>query len=176
MKVSETNIEGLYIIDGLKFDDQRGSLIKPYVKKYLSEFNLELDFHETWFTKSQKNVIRAMHLQVGEMACEKFVSVINGCVIDVVLDLRNNSSTYGKYFEIRLSANDPLSLYIPKGCAHGYRVMEDQTITLYKATKYHSAIHDQGIKWNSFGYDWGIENPIMSDRDKNLEEFQNQAF
>ena len=93
-------------------------------------------------------------------------------VVDVVLDLRPNSETYGNYFEIELNDKTPKALYIPQGCAHGYRVLENNTITMYKATKIHSAKHDLGIKWDSFGYDWNIKDPILSDKDLNLIEFK----
>jgi dTDP-4-dehydrorhamnose 3,5-epimerase/CDP-3, 6-dideoxy-D-glycero-D-glycero-4-hexulose-5-epimerase len=173
MKINETSIKGLYVIDVLKFEDLRGELIKPFNFDNYSKLDMNLDFKETWFTKSKKNVIRAMHLQINEMACEKLVSVINGAVLDVVLDLRKDSTTFGKYFEIELNDRTPKAIYIPKGCAHGYKVLEENTITLYKATKVHSAEHDLGIKWDSFGYDWKIENPILSEKDMNLIGFNN---
>lgn len=172
MRITETKIPGLYIIDSLRFEDLRGELIKPFNYDKYSELGVNLDFKETWFTKSKKNVIRAMHLQINEMACEKLVSVINGAVMDVVLDLRPESEAFGKYFEIELNDKMPKALYIPKGCAHGYKVLEENTITMYCATKVHSAEHDLGIKWDSFGYDWKIENPILSDKDLGLIEFK----
>lgn len=172
MKISKTKINGLFVIEALRFEDLRGELIKPFNFDKYNELGANLDFKETWFTKSKKDVIRAMHLQIGEMACEKLVSVINGSVMDVVLDLREESETYGQYFEIELNDKTPKALYIPIGCAHGYRVLEDNTITMYSATKVHSAPHDLGIKWDSFGYDWKIKNPILSDRDMELIEFK----
>ena len=172
MKAEETNIAGLFLIEALRFEDLRGELIKPFSFDHFNILNINLDFKETWFTKSKKDVIRAMHLQVKEMACEKLVSVINGAVIDVVLDLRQSSETYGKYFEIELNDKTPKALYIPKGCAHGYKVLKNNTITMYKATKVHSAKHDIGIKWDSFGYNWNIKNPILSEKDLNLIEFK----
>lgn len=172
MNFKETNIQGLFIVEAYFFEDLRGALIKPFNYDHYVKLGVNLNFKETWFTKSKKNVIRAMHLQVGEMACEKLVSVVNGSVLDVVLDLRKDSKTYGQYFEIVLDDKNPKAIYIPIGCAHGYKVLEDNTITLYKATKVHSVQHDLGIKWNSFGYDWAIDNPILSEKDKNLIEFK----
>ena len=172
MSITETKLKGLFVIEALHFEDLRGELIKPFNYDNYTHLNVNLDFKETWFTKSKKNVIRAMHLQIGEMSCEKLVSVINGSVIDVVLDLRNGSETYGAFFEIELNAKTPKALYIPEGCAHGYKVLEDNTITLQKATKVHSAKHDLGIKWDSFGYDWDILNPIISEKDHELIEFK----
>lgn len=172
MKIEKTKITGLFLIEALRFEDLRGELIKPFNFNEYSNLNVNLDFKETWFTKSKKDVIRAMHLQIEDMACEKLVSVINGSVIDVVLDLRHNSDTYGNYFDIELNDKSPKALYIPQGCAHGYKVLENNTITMYKATKVHSVKHDLGIKWDSFGYDWDIKNPILSEKDLNLIEFK----
>jgi len=103
--IQYTHIEGLLVFDGFNFTDLRGSLIKPYSKSFFKDFNndINLDFKEVWFTKSKKNVIRGMHLQVGEYACEKIVSVIQGKVLDVILDIRKNSKTFGKVFDIELS-------------------------------------------------------------------------
>ena len=168
MKIETTKIQGLYVIDVFKFEDERGSLIKPYNYKAYASLGVNLDFKETWFTKSKKDVIRAMHLQIGDEACEKLISVIRGSVIDVVLDLREDSNTFGEYFDINLNDVDPKALYIPKGCAHGYQVIENDTIVMYEATKIHSPKNDTGIKWDSFGYDWKIENPIISKKDEVL--------
>jgi len=171
--IQYTHIEGLLVFDGFNFTDLRGSLIKPYSKSFFKDFNndINLDFKEVWFTKSKKNVIRGMHLQVGEYACEKIVSVIQGKVLDVILDIRKNSKTFGKVFDIELSDDNNKAIYIPIGCAHGYKVLDDNTITMYMATEINMPKFDVGIKWNSFGYDWNIENPIISDKDSNLPSF-----
>lgn len=170
--IEKTFIEGLYIVHGLNFPDERGALIKPFSKLFFGGISdINLDFKETWFTKSHQHVIRAMHLQVGDFACEKLVSVIQGSILDVVLDIRRNSPTYGNVFDIELNDNDPIGLYIPKGCAHGYKVLKDNSITMYMATAVNSPKDDVGIRWDSFGYNWNIEKPILSERDKNLPTF-----
>ena len=168
--IRKTKIEGLYIFEGLLFSDIRGDLIKPFSKTFFTDFpiDINIDIKETWFTKSKKNVIRAMHLQIGPKACEKIVSVINGAVLDVILDIRKDSPTYGKTFEVELNDINNKVLYIPKGCAHGYRVLEDNTITMYMATETHDPENDIGIRWDSFGYDWNLKNPILSDKDLKL--------
>ena len=173
MKIEKTEIEGVYLIEFDIFKDNRGELIKPYTFEKYKEIFINLDFKETWFTKSNKDVIRAMHLQIMEDACEKLVSVINGSVIDVVLDTRKDSATFGKWIEIKLDTKGKgKALYIPIGCAHGYKVLEDNTITLYMATKVHSIKNDTGIKYDSFGYDWNIKIPIISEKDKTLLSFE----
>ena len=179
MTFSKTNIEGLFIITLNPFNDHRGELLKPF---NMEEFrhnlpeNTNLDIRETWFTKSRKNVIRAMHLQVGEQACEKIVSIIQGKVHDVILDIREDSPTYGAYFDIILDEKMPKALYIPIGCAHGYKVLNDNSIVMYMATQLHIAKDDVGIRYDSFGFDWNITNPILSEKDKNLPPFGAYKF
>ena len=179
MIFKETNIEGLYTIELNPFNDLRGQLLKPFnAEEYWMNLpeNVNLDIKETWFTKSKLNVIRAMHLQVGEMACEKIVSIIQGRVHDVILDIREDSRTYGKYFDIILDDEKPMALYIPIGCAHGYKVLKDNSIVMYMATQLHSAKDDVGIRYDSFGFDWGLENPILSEKDQNLPPFGDYKF
>lgn len=173
MSIIETNIEGLYVVEGKLFEDLRGQLLKPYSSDFFKENSaINLNFKEVWFTKSKKNVIRGMHLQVAPYECEKLVCAICGSVEDVILDLRKNSKTYGETFSIELSEHDIKSLYIPKGCAHGYKVISDNSIVMYMATEVNMSKYDVGIKWNSFGYDWKILNPILSEKDKNLPEVE----
>ena len=170
----ETNIKGLFVIETKIFDDQRGQLLKPFGSSfYLNNIgnDVNIKIKEVWFTKSKLNVIRAMHLQTGDFACEKIVAIIQGKIHDVILDIRKDSATYGNVFDIELSENSPKALYIPIGCAHGYRVLSDNAIVMYMATQEHSPKDDTGIKYDSFGFDWGIENPIISEKDANLPPF-----
>ena len=179
MKFAETPINGLFTIELNPFNDLRGELLKPFnISEYAENLpgNVNLDIKEVWFTKSKLDVIRAMHLQVGEQACEKIVSIIKGKVHDVILDIREDSPTYGKHFDIILSEENPTALYIPIGCAHGYKVLQDESIVMYMATQLHVAKDDVGIKYDSFGFDWKIENPILSEKDKGLPLFEEYKF
>lgn len=173
MRISQTPIDGLYVIQGLRFPDNRGELLKPFSETFfaeLPEFNINIK--ETWFTKSHKDVVRGMHMQLGEYASEKLVSVISGHLIDVILDTRKESPTYGKVFDIELSGDIPLTIYIPIGCAHGYKVLKNNTITMYMAMQNHDSKGDTGVNWNSIDYDWAIENPIVSKKDIELPPFK----
>ncbi|PNR91817.1 hypothetical protein HWHPT5561_06625 [Petrotoga sp. HWH.PT.55.6.1] len=175
MRIIQTNIEGLFVFENLpNFSDLRGRLFKPFSYSFFVENeDINTQIKEVWFTFSHQGVIRGMHLQIGEFACEKIVSVIQGGVQDVVLDLRKDSKTFKEVFEVTLNENEN-AIYIPKGCAHGYKVLRDYTITMYMATDIHSNDNDVGVKWDSFGYDWGIKNPILSTKDESLpslEEF-----
>ncbi|MDR1199759.1 MAG: dTDP-4-dehydrorhamnose 3,5-epimerase family protein [Prevotellaceae bacterium] len=174
MNFIKTGINGLYLVEINPFNDMRGQLFKPFTSSfYLNNIgnDININIKEVWFTKSKLNVIRAMHLQTGEYACEKIVAIISGKIHDVILDIRRESTTYGETFDIELSESSPKALYIPTGCAHGYRVLSDNAIVMYMATQEHSAKDDTGIKYDSFGFDWGIENPIISERDAKLPAF-----
>lgn len=174
MNFTKTDIDGLYVIEIEPFYDARGQLFKPFTSSfYLNNIGngININIKEVWFTKSKMNVIRAMHLQTGEFACEKIVAIISGKVQDVILDIRKESATYGKIFDIELSEKTPRALYIPIGCAHGYRVLSDNAIVMYMATQEHSPKDDTGIRYDSFGFDWKIENPVISERDAGLPPF-----
>ena len=98
--------------------------------------------------------------------------MVKGCIIDVILDIRNNSKTYGKFFEIKMNSNDGIALYISKGFAHGFKSLTDNTIICYLTTKVYNSNHDSGIKFDSFGYDWKIKDPIISEKDSKLISFE----
>ncbi|WP_372713634.1 dTDP-4-dehydrorhamnose 3,5-epimerase [Ilyobacter sp.] len=172
MKLVKTEIEGVFIIRKIHIEDERGSFNKIYNEEFFTENELCSDFKESYYSVSHKNVIRGMHFYIPTCHHEKLINVIRGKIIDVILDLRKESLTYGKYISIELSEKDHYSLYIPKGCAHGYKSMEDDTTVVYNATKCYDSNCDFGISWNSFGFDWGIDSPIMSEKDKNLISFE----
>jgi dTDP-4-dehydrorhamnose 3,5-epimerase/CDP-3, 6-dideoxy-D-glycero-D-glycero-4-hexulose-5-epimerase len=130
--------------------------------------SLESNFVELYYSINKKDVIRGMHFQIPPVEHVKMVYVITGKIIDVCLDLRHNSKTYGTYFSCVLSDADDMYLYIPKGIAHGFASLEDNTIVHYAQTTCYSKEHDCGIKYDSFGFDWNIQNPIISDRDRSL--------
>jgi len=171
---STTSIEGLFLLSSSVFTDQRGSFRKVLSKEIFDELSLESNFVELYYSISKKDVIRGMHFQLPPMDHIKLVYAINGKILDVCLDLRSASKTYGNYFSIILSGNDSKYLYIPKGIAHGFAALEDNAVVHYAQTTCYSKDHDFGIRYDSFGFNWNIENPIVSDRDKSfsrLEDF-----
>jgi dTDP-4-dehydrorhamnose 3,5-epimerase len=166
-------ILGVKLISIPKFQDDRGQLIKTFVQKNFMNKS-EFEVKESWFTISRKNTIRGMHMQVGDFPSRKIVALIHGEIIDVLLDTRKDSSTYGKYMEIPLSSdNDECSLIeIPIGVAHGYKVLKENSVVQYFANEIHDNESDIGFHYNSFGYDWKIDNPILSIKDQNLPFFK----
>ena len=175
MKIIKTLFDSVLLIEMPKFDDERGSFTKYFDEKSFAEAGIRSCFKESYFSVSNKDVIRGMHFQVPPEDHEKLVSVSYGAVMDVVLDIRKDSSTYGKTESLVLSAENHYALYIPKGFAHGFKSLQDGTVMNYLVATTHSPEHDRAISWNSIGFDWGIEKPVMSKRDQEalpLNEFK----
>lgn len=170
MKIIETNLGGVHVIELDIFEDDRGHLVKPFNKNYFTENGLTSDFEENYYSISNKNVIRGMHFQTNESNHAKLVYVTRGSILDVVLDLRKSSMTYGKYFSIELSGENGKAIYLPRGCAHGFLSLEDNTCTVYLQEKERSVERENGIHFNSFGVNWGVESPIVSKRDQELQD------
>lgn len=172
MKLIETKLEGVFIIENFYTSDDRGSFTKTYHNDFFVHNDLCTDFKESYFSISKKNVIRGMHFQLPPYDHEKLVYVAKGEVTDVILDLRKSSSTYGKSISIVLNDRNHRSVYIPKGLAHGFRTMEDNTIMIYNVSTVYNNEADFGVHFDSFNFNWEIKQPIISDRDKALITFQ----
>lgn len=166
MRLIETKISGCFEIQLNIFSDHRGQFIKTYHHGLFTENNLNTNWNEEYFSVSRKNVIRGMHFQLPPHDHEKLVYCTYGAVMDVIVDLRNSSSTFKKHITIELSAQKGNMLYIPKGCAHGFKSLIDNTVMLYKVATIYNPDADSGIAWDSCGIDWGLESaPIISSRD-----------
>lgn len=173
MKINSTLINGVYVIENFNADDNRGSFIKIVNEEEFAKNGLSCDFREQYYSISKKNVIRGMHFQLPPCDHVKLVHVIKGKVLDVILDIRKNSKTYGKAISFELNSEERKSIYIPSGCAHGFKSMEDDTIMLYNVTTVYNKEADCGILWDSIGFDWDIENPIISSRDLSFSKLEN---
>jgi len=165
MIVEDIFIQGLKLIHLKEFKDLRGSFIKVFNKEFFAENGLETYFKESYYSISAKNVIRGMHFQTHPAEHTKIVYVNQGSILDVILDLRKNSPSFGQYYKIKINTNNPLLVYIPVGCAHGFLSLEDNTMVTYLQSSCYNNISDKGIKYDSFGLDWGIDKPILSERD-----------
>lgn len=172
MKKIDTGFDGLYILETNNFTDTRGSFQKLFNSKWFFENGLSTEFKEFYYSVSHKNVIRGMHFQLPPHEHSKLVYVSQGGIIDVVVDLRRNSQTFGKYFSIVLSSTDVRYLYIPVGFAHGFQALEDNTIVNYAQTSCYNKEADVGIHYKSFGFDWKYENTIVSERDCGFVAFE----
>jgi len=164
-------ISGLFLIKPKKFEDTRGKFVKTFHLETLERNGLKTDFKESYYSISQKNVLRGMHFQTPPHDHLKLVYVPYGKIIDVVLDIRKSSPTYGESFEVELSGENAKVLIIPKGLAHGFKSLEDNTNVTYMQTSGYAPESDGGIKFDSFGYDWGFTDAKMSERDLGFEGF-----
>lgn len=173
MNIIETPFEGLLLLETVYFTDHRGSFQKLFNYDFFNENKLDTDFKELYFSVSEKNTIRGMHFQLPPFEHTKLVYVSKGSILDVVVDLRKQSKTYKQYFDIEINDSDAKYLYIPKGFAHGFLSLKDNTIVNYAQTSCYAKDADVGIAYNSFGFDWGVESPIVSEKDINFERFEN---
>jgi dTDP-4-dehydrorhamnose 3,5-epimerase len=167
MEIEATDIPGCYVIQSKVLADPRGTFFKTFQTPIFEDAGLRCDWHEEYFSVSAKNVIRGMHFQLPPADHAKAVFCLTGEVLDVVVDLRRGSPTFRMARSFTLSAENGRGLYLPTGCAHGFLSLSDTSGMYYKVTSVHSPEHDAGILWNSIGFDWGVDDPTLSERDKN---------
>lgn len=168
MKLVNTELEGVYILENIIFSDDRGLFVKTFHKDFFENNKLCGEFKESYYSISKKDVIRGMHFQEPPNDHEKLVYVLKGKILDVIVDLRGKSKTFGHHISIELSEQNRLSVYIPKGFAHGFKSLEDGSITVYNVSSVYNQESDNGINYNSFNYDWKCIKPIMSERDRSF--------
>jgi dTDP-4-dehydrorhamnose 3,5-epimerase len=175
MKVKETEIAGLIIIEPSVFKDDRGYFYESYNKSQSDKHKIEANFVQDNQSLSQYGTIRGIHLQTGKSSQSKLVRVTSGEVLDVAVDLRPNSPTFGKYFSIRLSAENHLQLFIPKGFGHGFSVLSKEAILNYKCDNYYNPEAEDGIHPfdKSLNIDWQVtsEAVTLSTKDENQTTF-----
>ncbi len=169
MKITKTKLDGVLIIEPDVFGDNRGFFMESWNKKKMEEAGLFYDFVQDNHSKSTvKGTIRGIHFQKGDKAQAKLVRCIKGVVLDVAVDLRKNSPTFKQWVGVELSAENKKQLLIPRGFGHGFVTLTDDVEFLYKADNYYAPEADAGIRWNDpdIGVEWGIENTILSEKDK----------
>jgi len=171
MRIEEMMIKGVYLLRGITFKDTRGISFQPYSEESLKEVGIKIEVKDILYSVSFKNVIRGMHFQLPPFTQSKLVTVISGEIMDVLLDLRVNSESYGKFTSVKLTDNEGLMIYIPKGIAHGFLSLADKSIVLYIMDSPYVPEYDSGIKYDSFGYEWNVSKPVLSDRDLALQRF-----
>ena len=168
--VHPTGLAGLVVLEPRVFTDLRGTFVKTFHDSAFRELGLAFAPREEYFSTSHKNVVRGMHFQVPPADHAKLVYCVTGAVLDVVLDLRRNSPTYGGTFAGELSETNRRSLFIPTGFAQGFLALTDNALMVYKTSTVHDPACDRGIHWQSFGFTWplGGATPILSKRDEAL--------
>ncbi len=173
MEIKTTSINGLLIILPKIFKDSRGYFFESYKSEKYKEIGVCEDFVQDNLSFSTKNVVRGLHFQNPPYAQGKLVSVVKGKVLDVVVDIREGSPTYGQHFSIELSDENHIQLWIPPGFAHGFSVLSDFAFFSYKCTNYYHQPSEDGLIFNDseLNIDWKVENPIVSDKDLLLQKF-----
>ncbi len=169
MKITKTKLDGVVVIEPDVFGDNRGFFMESWNKKKMEEAGLFYNFVQDNHSKSTvKGTIRGIHFQKGDKAQAKLVRCIKGVVLDVAVDLRKNSPTFKQWVGVELSAENKKQLLIPRGFGHGFVTLTDDVEFLYKADNYYAPEADAGIRWNDpdIGVEWGVENPILSEKDK----------
>ncbi|KTS04481.1 dTDP-4-dehydrorhamnose 3,5-epimerase [Methylobacterium sp. PvP062] len=165
-EIRTSDLPGVLALRAPGSRDARGSFHKLMHAPSLAAAGLRTDFAEVYCSTSARGVIRGMHFQVPPHQHAKLVWCLCGAVTDVVLDLRRDSPGYGRAVAFDLDEEAPAGVYIPEGCAHGFAVRSGAATLLYLVTSVHAPAADAGIRWDSFGFDWGIPHPTLSDRDR----------
>ena len=164
--LKRTPLNGCFELQPKVFDDARGRFVKVFHTQAFTSHGLECNFSEEYYSVSNKDVIRGLHFQTSPMDHVKLVYCVQGAVFDVVVDLRVGSPTYGQSITLELSSSKANSIYIPKGMAHGFCSLSDQTILVYKVSTVYAPTQDAGILWNSVGVAWPTKQAILSVRDQ----------
>lgn len=175
MEIKRGEIEGLVEIQPKVFGDERGFFLESFNHNKYRDFVGDYNFVQDNQSMSAKGVLRGLHFQAPPFDQGKLVQVVKGSVLDVALDIRKNSPTYGKHYKVILTEKDKNQFWVPPGFAHGFCSLEDNTIFSYKCTNYYAPSHEMSILWNdpTLNIDWQIDNPIISEKDKNGTLFTN---
>lgn len=174
MEIIKTKIPGLLIIKPDVFEDDRGYFFESFNSQKFKKAGIDIEFLQDNESKSQKGVLRGLHFQNPPHAQGKLVRVMRGSVLDVAVDIRKGSPTYGQWETIVLSGENKMMYWIPAGMAHGFVTLEDDTIFFYKCTNTYNKESEGSIRWDDadLGIDWGVEDPILSDKDKTAPLFK----
>lgn len=169
--VCSTTFDDVFILQRSQYSDNRGSFGKLYSEAIFKKLGISVDtFKETIYSISAKDVIRGMHYQGAPYGCSKLISVVKGAILDVIVNIKDcNDKEFGSTFSCILTSENNKSLFVPNGYAHGFKSLEEGTIVVYNQSENYSQEHDQGIAYNSFGFEWELKKPILSIKDRNLQ-------
>ncbi|MEX8497474.1 MAG: dTDP-4-dehydrorhamnose 3,5-epimerase family protein [Leptothrix ochracea] len=167
MDFTEELLPGAWLVKLRRIDDARGHFVKTYARSVFEQAGVVIEHAESFYSLSNRNVIRGMHFQVPPRDHAKLVYCPAGALLDVLLDLRPGPG-FGRSARVVLSAEEPRLVLLPPGIAHGFRALQDGTVAVYHTSTEHSPAHDQGVRWDSFGMDWGLGDApaIVSARDQ----------
>ncbi len=169
--------EGLIIITPYVFNDERGFFMETFRSDEFEKIGIKREFVQDNHSRSTKGVIRGLHFQVEPNEQSKLVRCIRGEILDVVVDLRKKSDTFGKWYGVLLSGENKKMLYIPRGFAHGYSTLSDDAEVVYKVDEYYSREDERGIRFDDrkLAIDWKVDDPVVSTKDRGLPGFEEKA-
>lgn len=175
MELIQTNIDQLFILKPAIYGDNRGYFFESFNQKTLNDLGLPYTFVQDNQSMSKCRVIRGLHFQNPPFAQTKLVRVIQGEILDIALDLRKHSPTYGQHFGVHLSGENHLQFLIPEGFAHGFVALEEHTIVQYKCTQFYKKEAEGTILFNDtdLNIDWGVDDPITTEKDLQGVSFKN---
>jgi len=168
MEIKSEPLPGARVLAPRVFQDQRGDFVKTFHEPDFAALKINFQPREEFFSTSKRGVLRGMHFQLPPHDHDKLVYCVRGAALDVIVDLRRASPAFGKCASVELSAENRLLFFIPKGFAHGFLALRDDTVMIYKTSTVHAPAHDAGIRWDSFGFHWPEKNPVLSERDRSF--------
>ena len=177
MKITETKLKGVLIIEPQVFGDSRGWFMESYSKKRIPQIDCEFVQDNHSFS-AQKGTLRGIHFQIPPMAQAKLVRCTRGAIMDFIVDIRPESETYKQWISVELTEENKKQVFIPRGYGHAFLTLTDDTEFLYKTDNYYSPEHDRAILWSDpeIGIDWGIDDPIVSEKDRNAPLLKEMTY
>ena len=175
MRLVESGINGLLVIEPTVYEDARGYFYEGYNQQTFNKLGLAIDVVQTNISESCKNVVRGLHFQNPPFQQGKLIRVLKGAVLDVAVDIRKSSPTFGQHYSIELNEKNKLALWVPPGFAHGFKTLKDNTLFYYDCTQVYDRPSEGSIRWNDsdLAIDWGTDNPILSEKDSVAPLFKN---
>ncbi len=172
MEITESRIKGVFLFEPRVFEDDRGYFFESFRDSYMKEIGYDIQFVQDNVSKSFQGTIRGLHYQIQNPQ-DKLITCLKGEVLDVAVDIRRNSPTFGNYVAFKLSEKNHRMLLVPKGFAHGFSVLSEEAVVVYKCSDYYNKEGERGIRWDDpiIRINWNISRPILSDKDKKLPLF-----
>jgi len=178
MEINSTNIPDILVLKPDIYRDDRGFFLETYREEHLQEKGIDVHFVQDNLSQSHRDTIRGLHYQI-EQQQDKLLMVMQGTILDVAVDLRRQSPTFGQHVAVELSAENKHQMFIPKGFAHGFAVLSQMALVYYKCSDYYNPDGERGLFWDDpeLGINWKVEDPIVSEKDQNqplLDEISNK--
>ena len=172
MNIEESRIKGVFVFEPKVFEDDRGYFFESFRTSYLNELGLDISFVQDNVSKSFEGTIRGLHYQITNPQ-DKLITCLKGEVLDVAVDIRKESPTFGNYVAFKLSEKNHRSLLVPKGFAHGFSVLSEEATISYKCSNYFNKEGERGIRWDDplIRINWDVSKPILSEKDRKLPLF-----